>query len=145
METLCGTENVYGPAIDLWKALQKKMEVLHGTGGKNTDLKKASQREFKPLTVVPTTGWEYVVNAARHEMTDQIANSVESVISEIGHLPVLSEDTLISSINNKGNRVLTLSETQYLQSLIQRVPLALNQPETVHDDHSYIPSPFVCP
>ena len=53
-------------------------------------------------------------------MNNAIAQVVQSASSELGDLNKNSGDTLIAAIKRDGKRVLTLSEAQYLRSLITR-------------------------
>lgn len=68
--------------------------------------------------------WKNVVNAVRHEMTEAIAQSVESASSNLGDFdaihPNYAGKALISAIEKSDKRTLTVSEAQYLRTLIHR-------------------------
>ena len=81
----------------LWSTLQEKL------GGNHQPLK-----------------WKHIVNAVRHEMTDAIAQIVESASSKLGALKKDSGKALIKAIKRKGERTLTVDEAQYLRSLVNR-------------------------
>ena len=102
--------DIHWPLRYLWTALQEKL------GGKQDSLK-----------------WEHIVNAVRHEMTDAIAQIVESASSKLKALKKDSGKELIKSIKRKKERNLTVAEAQYLRSLVER---AINEMTLIPFDHS---------
>ena len=90
---------IYRPAQNLWKALQRKLQMM-----KCIALK-----------------WMHIVNAVRHEMNDAIAQTVESAASKLGDFSKVSVKELISTIKTKEQRILTDAETRYLRALIKRL------------------------
>ena len=99
------------PAKYLWNALRAKMK-----------------KSFEALN------WKHIVNAVRHEMNDAIAQIVDSASSDLNDLEKGSGKALISAIRMEGKRSLTLSEAQYLVSLIERATKKLT---LTSNDHSY--------
>ena len=85
-------------AMDLWSALQEKLR------GNDQNLP-----------------WKHIVNAVRHEMTNAIAQIVESVSSKLEISKNSSAKRLIKAIKRKGERTLTDAEARYLRSLVNRV------------------------
>ena len=66
------------------------------------------------------------MNAVKHEMNDAIAQTVESVSNNLGDWSEDSGDTLIRAIQQNGKRKLTVTEDQYLRSLITRAASPLS-------------------
>ena len=81
------------------------------------------------MALPKSLNWIHVVNAVKHEMNDAIAQTVESVSSDLEELYCDSVDLLIEAIRRNGKRKLTLSEAQYLRSLITR---ATDPDQSIH-------------
>ena len=91
------TAEIHSAAVCLWKALKKAVNASY-----------------------QTLDWKHIVNAVRHEMNNAIARAVDFASSELGELEQESAQKMISAIKQKTERTLTLSEAQYLRSLIER-------------------------
>ena len=97
VEEQAGTGGLYWALTEFWKEVR----------GHELCLNNAMKRK-------------HVVNAVRHEMTNQIAQCIESVCSDLEDLNGNSGDKLVELINTKTKRALTDSEAQYLRSLVER-------------------------
>ena len=73
-----------------------------------------------PRPVICNLNWTNIVNAVKHEMNDAIVDLVHSACIDLDDLNKDSGDTLIEAIQKNAKNKLTLSEAEYLRSLIKR-------------------------
>ena len=81
--------------------------------------------------------WTHIVSAVRHEMTNNIANKMISILHILPPPYRYAGSQLVDAINSVRSPKLTLAQTEYLKALIKRT-FRVHE-NTVHDvDGSYV-------
>ena len=79
--------------------------------------------------------WTHIVSAVRHEMTNNIANKMESILHTLPPPNRYAGSQLVNAINSVRSPKLTLVQKEYLKALLKR---AFPIETAVNDNDSYV-------